>query len=136
MVFKNGIYRVAELSLTSAQILALFTTPIEIIPAQGSGTQIIPLVGIIKYTHVTTAYATNVTLGGIFTGAGQLTFNNAVILTSTVSRTGNFTFVANSGASTRQYIENVPLTITVTNGNPTAGDGTIKIKLPYFVHKM
>jgi hypothetical protein len=135
-VLKNQVYKTAELTLTSAQILNLFSTPIDIIPAQGAGTQIIPSVGIIKYTHVGTPYATNVTLFALFNTVNHGgVLNNAVILTSTVSRIGYFTLFA-TGSSNPQYVENTSLKIWVSVGNPTAGNGTMKIVIPYTVQRM
>ena len=48
----------AQKTLTNAQVLALNTTPITIIPAQGAGTIIEPLGGVLSFNGVT-AYTIN-----------------------------------------------------------------------------
>ncbi len=60
----NGCICVKEASLdvTNAQILALNTTPIELIPAQGAGTIIEVLNWVVRMYDVGTPFATNTVL--------------------------------------------------------------------------
>jgi hypothetical protein len=118
-----------KVSITSAQILDSYTTPIELIPAQGAGTTIEVISCTSLFTFNTIAYATNTsakifydsdTASGVF-GTFDLTYSATA-----------YQFFVNGGPSISDIDNNAIIFMTET-GNPTAGDGTIDIYLTYRV---
>lgn len=122
--FTTGVIAVAQVTLSSAEILALNGTPIKVIDAPGVGSSIVVISALFDYTYVSSAYATNVTLQ-VYTDTATAPQAAAVILDSTTSRQVRLSLSTGSiGASDTMVIENKALYVTVPTGNPTAGDGT------------
>ena len=131
----DAIIRTARLSLSSADLLALDTTPIEIVPAPGSGKIILPIEALFRYTHVTTAYTvgTSVLVVGIpGDEAGYIKLDNSALSS----------FVGNATSDTaRQFHEsaqndsgsmgNQAITVRIESDTLADGDGTLVIDLLY-----
>lgn len=122
-----------SLSITTAQVLALNTTPQTIVAAPGAGyaIQVISASGKITYNSVT--YATNGELV-IYTDTAtveQASFYSASFLFATVSKiAAAFPVGATFGSMTAtgtQIIENKALKIKVNTGDPTAGNSDIEV---------
>lgn len=129
-----GIYT-AQVPLSSAQILNLFTTPVQLVAAPGSGKIIVPLSIIVDYTFVTTAYVSNTTLQ-IYENSDRSnpTWGPGIssILTATSSQIRSlYNNAAANGTTVVQYADNQPLMITTATNNPTTGDGTAKLTVLY-----
>lgn len=118
----NGTYT-TKVSLSSAQILALNTTPIELIAAPGSG-KVIHLKDVVfNYTFVTTAYTSN---------AGQVeyeTFNDVLFSMSQLDDSASI--ISRSLSTHNELKENKGIEFTVLTSDPTLGDGTLDIYLIY-----
>jgi hypothetical protein len=118
--------------LTSAQILALNTTPVVLVPSFGAGTIIRPIAFCFAYTFGTVAYATNtsmiVSLNGI-TDSDYAIFSLSGLASSVTAPIGASS--AHTGVITD--LENQSLTAYVLGGNPTAGDGTLTIYTSFTV---
>ena len=54
-----GSTQSVTVAISSAQILAGNTTPVQLIASAGAGLAIIPISVVVKYTYITAAYATN-----------------------------------------------------------------------------
>lgn len=122
----------AEVSLSSAQILALNGTPITLVAAGGAGTIILPEEIIVSYTHVTTAYSAQNT--SIKYAAGASVVSN---ITDTLD-----TYVASQIAITKpsalgasKWYANSALQVWAS-ANPTTGDGTMKVGVYYKIHTL
>lgn len=117
------------LTIASADVLTLNTTPITIIGAV-SGYAIEVISASLKIDYNTTAYATNTTLTLTTSGATAPQADNSI--DATVARTGRFRNRYTSGepSTTTQLIANADLQVSVDTGNPTAGDSDITV----FVH--
>ena len=116
-----------KVSLSSAQILSAFTTPIEIIPAPGAGKFIAPLNISIKYNFVTAAYDTNVDVA-FKIGTGEIVDTNDIL------NSGNnllFNIVITNYYGILSNIENQNMVFTVPVGNPTDGDSTLDVYVTY-----
>jgi hypothetical protein len=120
----------ASLSLTSAEILLLFTSPITIVPSPGVGKYIEVISATSALTFVTTAYATSFSLILINTGATNYQMVVSSLL-ATVSSTYKFIGSNFTPTTATQIIENTALNVSVLTVNPTNGDGTVKIKVLY-----
>lgn len=121
---------IKKTSLTSLQILALNSTPIELLPAPGAGMAYQIEDVYVRYNHVSAAYATNTTL--IFRFGSNTTFaSNSTILTSVANRTSYIVKAAAAGTTLEQIASNTNFLAIVGTGNPTGGDGTIDIYVFY-----
>ncbi len=128
----NNAIITTKVSLTSADILDMFTTPFEIVAAQGGSTIIQPLFIYLVYTFGTVAYslATDIYVG--FDGEGDLLIINSVLDSVDNSYysgplTPDVTFGAVDGKM------NTPLVIYAKTANPTLGDGTLDVYITYTI---
>lgn len=134
-------YQAATLTLTSAQVLALRATPIQIVAAPGAGKVIRPVCCDVKMTYGGTNAFTN---GQNFTlkhgsgsGTSMGTVNTASMLngTTTAYTINNVMMGSNSVAAT--IMENQSL--VVQNGGASeitgnaAGDNTVTVTLLYYI---
>jgi hypothetical protein len=124
-------YYEAELSITSAQVLALNGTPLTIVAAPGSGKYIDVVSATSQMTYVSAAYATNTTLQLINDGATVAQAQDTAILISTVTKNTKFQQVTAATAGQTQIIANTALQVKVGTGNPITGDSAIKVSVIY-----
>lgn len=130
----TNVSKIAKLSLTSEQILALRATPITIVAAPGAGKVNLPIRCIFEYTFVTTAYTVvnatlalrmnGITLGSSIAGTVFLNGANSLIYTmptpDVVPATNPTTLVNQD-----MKIENIGA------AEALLGDGTLEITLFY-----
>ena len=124
--------RCASLSIASADVLTLNSTPLTIVAAQGAGTTIEPITAKMKIVFGTTPYATNTTLQIQHAGAALGIVQNSS-LNSTISNITNFDAQVAPTSLNTQMLENAALEVQVNTGNPTAGDSDITIHVYYRV---
>ena len=131
----NGCVCLQEASLTiaSADVLQLNSTPLTIVAAQGVGTAIEVLSASINIDFNTSAYATNTNLLIKNSTANTDQFRGGAVLESTVSTFKSLILTEPSGATDTQIIDNDALKVTVSGGNPTAGDSDITVYVTYRV---
>jgi len=127
---------VVKVDLTSAQILALFTTPITVAAAVGAGYSLLPQSLSYRYTYGSAAYVIAST--GIVlchsTKAASAYITEVVsntILQAGASRSG-ITF-SNTASSSNALVENDSLQLKIATGNPTTGDGTLTMWITYSI---
>lgn len=131
----GNIYQTSVV-VTAAQMLALNTTPVQIIASQGSD-KVISLVDV-AYTYLfgTTAYTIN--------GSTWLALNYTNIagttLTGVLGTTGfidqGFTkvrLIPKSTANTVLGTTNAAVVLTCSGANPTVGDGTVRVDATFRV---
>ncbi len=120
--------RCASLTIASADVLQLNSTPLTIVPAQGVGTAIEVISASAKLTFGTVQYTTNTVLQLFTTGGNDAQVDwISTFLTSTVNTIGRAVNIYDKS----NLIENAALTVTVETGNPTAGDSDIEIFVYY-----
>lgn len=124
----SGVVMSATVTLSSAEILALHTTPKTIIAAQGAGTIIQPLSYFISSSSGT-AYSTDVIASFILNGS---TWQNASVFgaNSTVQARLSTSSISTSPSSTWS---NGAFAVTTPTSNPTGGTMTVKITVLYTV---
>ena len=61
-----------KVTLTSSQLLNLYTTPIVLVPASGSGTTIVPLFFLYQYVYGTTDYSLTGTIKVVSNGNNNI----------------------------------------------------------------
>ena len=120
-------FKTDVITLSSAQILLLFTTPQVLVPAQGVGKAIIVESVQMKLNYATTPYATNTTIKMVNPTGDQDYFLSSNVLPAVVSSL--FTMKQVNG--TAKIVANEPFQLSVNTGNPTAGDSTIDVYVTY-----
>ena len=120
----------AKLTIASADVLTLNTTPIEIVAAPGAGYAIEVISASMKMVYNSATYATNTSLELITAGATNSQASTVIKNSaSTIRRFADATTLASATAT--QLVENAALNVTVASGDPTAGDSDITIYVTY-----
>lgn len=123
----------ATVILTSAQILVLFTTPVQLVAAPGPGLAIVPTFALLNYIAGSAAYTT-ATLSIVYGSPSTVVaFSNFTSQLS--SSTSNASYKASSlNIGNSSGIINLPLQIQAIGGiNPAGGNGTVSVTLWYYV---
>lgn len=123
--YGGSILSTGMITIPSAEILDLFTTPKTMIAAPGGGKFILVHRYIVLYIFNGVAYATNTDLHlkqGI----------DSYFLVGFLTHVTDYTRAA-AHQNSALGIEDVPFQISVNNGNPTLGDGILKVKLYYSI---
>jgi len=130
----NGCVCLQEASLTiaSADVLQLNSTPLTIVAAQGAGTAIEVVSASVKIDFNSAAYATNTFIQLIVNGATTAQYGGG-ILNATVATTKKLPEISTTSATTTQLITNSALQVSTLTGNPTAGDSDITVRVLYRV---
>jgi len=116
----------AEITLSSAEILALNARPKQIVAAPGAGRIIVPLQYISAMTFNSVAYATNVNLRA--RNPSETNLSNLIF--SLDSPVSDIRIV-----QTQLYaVANEKLEVYVSTGNPTAGNSTMTVGVYYKIH--
>lgn len=119
--------------LSSPQILAIHNTPVQVLPAPGSGKSHIVLACHARVTAGTIAYANgsdiNIYIGPPANGLAGTRLSSPFLLNAGAQTTGNETPLNSSNETTPDLLDNQPLNLKATgaayiNGNGTM-DGTI-----------
>ncbi len=129
----------ASVTIASADVLTLNTTPIQIVAAPGAGFALILQQWTINMIFNTTAYATNIglvvrhpTVAAVHEqGRNLLTLGSApapgTIIWTACSIRGDMT--------NTQIVANQPLEVAVLVGDPTAGDSDIQVRVWYLIKR-
>lgn len=126
---------IASVTLTAAQVLAIFTTPVTVVPAQGAGLMIVPVSAVFNYTFVTRAYTDG---GGVmellvgWAGGTACQFPTAGFWDQAFSQIHR-PAQTDIGGLLNSAVVNAPLQVGHSVANPTLGDGTLKIEVVYYV---
>lgn len=126
-----------SVQLTSAQILALNTTPVQLIPAPGIGSYIVVNRAIFKYYYNSIAYSGTINL--------TIDYANPAVINLLTVTTGDFLTGTANGIqiavpglavpSTKLYttqMDNTPIYLHAS-ANPTNGNGTVTVIVEYEV---
>lgn len=126
--------KIASVSLSSANILALFTTPIDLIASPGAGKIIMPMQYVLRYNKVTTDYIGEGPLVLKFDGASFPIMN--IIVGSQLDTDGDIVIGNLVSGVKGACLAATKLQICVLDANPTGGDSTIDFKLYYKIHTL
>lgn len=122
----NGVILTASITLTTAQILDSFTTPIVPFAATGAG-QVIKILDVVAFNDFnTTAYAGANSMVVRYTGGATIwSFANTFVNSGADA--------TNSGTQSSAVVmlQNTGVEITTLVANPTLGDGSIKFSFQY-----
>lgn len=116
--------QVTAITLTSAQIKALFTTPITLVPAQGAGITVIVDEIMLKNTYGTATYAGANALEFRYTGASGAKVSADIANTFINLVATGYAYVR--GLVTQLTpVANAPIVVAIPTANPAVGDGVI-----------
>lgn len=120
------------ITLSSAQILDLNTTSVELVATLGDGSVILPVAAYVSLSGVVTPYATNtdVRIRGQNGAASSQYWGTFSISSATDTEM----YVTNGLASGARLYADQSLYVQANTGNPTAGDGVLVITMLYMLH--
>lgn len=128
---KFGAPKTVELAISSAQILALNSAPLQLLAAAGAGTAFLPLWVLWQYVFVTTAYATNGIVALKYASAGELFVSSVSSMLFAGANRQFAGIILNSVPAADNIAGNDDLEVFVPLGNPTLGDGTLNVLMLY-----
>ena len=127
-VDQEVITKTVKITLSSSQILNLFTTPVQLVPAV-SGKLLVPTFLHQKYTYNSTSYTTSGLFRlGIGTTFGFVTFGGSITGADNSQALNNFAFAQ---SVTGLSYENLPIVVYATSANPASGNGSLDLYLTY-----
>lgn len=128
----NAALTIASVTIPTAEVLTLFTTPVPFGITVPVG--YIPVVVgdvLLSSTFNSVAYATNTNIGIRSVGGSELIVRGVVRLAFSASFMTIFDlFVTSSGV---RYISGADLEVFIQTGNPTAGNSDITVTLTYIL---
>jgi hypothetical protein len=116
----------AKLTIASADVLTLNSTPLTIVAAQGVGTAIEVISASLNIDFNSIAYATNTTIQ-VKSDTGTVAHAQGDFLTAPFSVITKIPLSSAGGT----IIENESMKVTVQTGDPTAGDSDITVYVTY-----
>ena len=119
-----------KVTLTTAQILALFTTPIQLVATPGVNLAIQVIKSSARINYNTVPYATNLVLGIGSPTASVSQETITGLLGASITKIQNGLAIG-STASETQLISNAAVNVSALVGNPTAGNSSVDIYLTY-----
>ena len=132
----SSVERQASRLLSSAQILAINSTPLELAPAPPAGSMLMVTACVYRLNYGGTAYAVNTQLRLIYHGTTQeLGVSNVNFLAQTVD-TINIDSQTAEWFGTDQLFSNLSgkaIDVSAETGNPTLGNGTVFVWITYYV---
>lgn len=122
-----------DVSLTTAQILALNATPVSLVAAPGSGKAVLVSHVVASMTFLTAAYACNAAGATLFYTDGS-GVNTGVTLTQAFIQVAASGSLFVKGAVTALIpTANAAIVIKAATSDPTTGAGSLKIRTYYYV---
>lgn len=123
----------ATVTLDSADIVNIHTTPVEIVPAQGANTVIVPIEAVIWVEYNSSPYSTDVALRLSYDNNTTLLVNFGAVLDKTSDYYQMRSVQATTAFTGANFAENTNLAITTGLSNPTGGNSPVKITILYTV---
>jgi len=120
----------ASLTIASADVLTLNTTPLTIVGAV-AGYAIEVVSASVKIDNPSAAYATNVGLELICSGATERQAVSNTALNASVTSVRRLAIDSTFAATDTQLIANADLLVQVPTGDPTSGDADITVFVNY-----
>lgn len=126
----------ARLDITNAQILALNTTPLQVIAAPGAGNLIEIVSMVLENVYSTAAFAAGGTITLGYGATASPAAAATVAATFLTSPTANQVIMAAGALATNLGSDtiNKPIYITNASANFTTGAGSIKLRVAYRIH--
>ena len=120
----------ASLTIASADVLTLNTTPLTIVGAV-AGYAVEVISASVKITSPSAPYATNVGLELICNGATERQAISLTALNASVTSVRRLSIDSTFSAGDKQLLSNADLLVQVPTGDPTGGDADITVFVNY-----
>jgi len=127
----SGVIQSATVTLDSADIVSLHSSPVTIVPAQGSNTFIFVIGALYYMQYNSVAYTTDPTLRIQYADGNVINTNNNYLSFSSNAIGRKSTSDLNVSGSNISI--NSALQVTTPTSNPTSGNSTVKITVLYSV---
>jgi hypothetical protein len=118
-------------SITAAQIKALNTTPLSIVPAPGTGKVNVPINIFLKYVFLTTAFTGSNNLEFRYTSSNGAKVSADVDASFLLSASGTNYRVVNNVDTEQTPVVNAPIVIDVPSADPAQGLGSLTVQVFY-----
>ena len=122
--------RKATVTLSSADILDLHNTPVEVVAAPGAGRFLVPHLIVARTSGGTTPYTVP---DAVFIQVGDASWVEVSSLFSVVTGEQVATFIPAAVNYATTDVENGAITIYSSDDNPTDGDGTLTVTVWYSI---
>lgn len=120
-----------EITLTTAEILALFTTPKELVEAPGAN-KVVQFMGAVGFLDFNTAaYTTRGILTVKYTNGSGTAVSDAVAAAALVQQADDCYEEFAKVSAEAELAANAALVLTCDTGNPVVGDSPIRVKIFY-----
>lgn len=128
--------QISSRTLTSSEILNLSTTPIEIVSAQGSGLYIVPCFILLRSKTGTTPYTGSASFNLVCNSINLLTSGLSLSnLNQSVDSVSYFPLQLVNGFELSD-LDNQSLSIQITSGSLSAGDGELEVLTTYEIYNV
>lgn len=130
----DSVANVAEISVSSAEILALAASPKELIAAPGAGKVITVDDVTYSYTHNGTSYANGSSIIVTYTGGTTHILGNAVtnaLAVAVLTGSANYVRAVAGDGQTPEAQVNTAVVLKATGAEFITGNGTLKIFIRY-----
>jgi len=131
---QDSILKYAEVVVTPAEILALFTTSKELVPAPGAGYVLEFVSAVLILDHGGTDYATAGNLS-VATGTTGTALSDTAAAADFLQASADAIRVVQALSADAQLDENESLVLACATANPTAGDSPVRVKVTYRMHE-
>lgn len=124
-----------EVDITSAELLALYTTPKELVCAPGGAYVNEFISAVLLLDYGTATYATNGDLTVRETNGSGTAVSDTVAAADFLHKTTDFVRVVQALSADTAVLANKALVLCCGTGNPATGDGVVRVRTAYRVHE-
>ena len=125
-----------DIELTTAELLALFTTPKSLVAAQGANTIVEFVSALLSYDYNSTVYTIG-TAGDLqvkYTDGSGTEISTTRACTGFIDQASDELYLLEKVGGTIEPTVNAALVLTCATANPTLGDSPIHIRVAYRIY--
>ncbi len=127
--------RAARITILSAEVLTLFSSPVTLVAAPGANLAISPIDVSVRYIFNGIAYTGNTTPQVITNTANAISFSFSDLLEDTATTTKKLNPAFLFGTNVNQCPPNEPLLFRTGGSDPLTGDGDLIVFVTYLIYQ-